>query len=210
MKRTIAPVLLVALGLCLSSCTDEVDSEGWQPGEGPAPSPTEEESEEGTFVFNRYQDEQGYRDESPETYVATEFTSFSEMSWDEWSDEIARGSGSMAGSWCLNLDCDEDPYQVDVELGDPVEVDGVSYFSTYEVTDPGDMPEDVRQGMEAADEGRLTVPEEGGAGAEDPDATAEEDPDATAEGEDDPDDGNSPDEEDESSPDEEDDGDDDN
>lgn len=203
MKRTIAPVLLVALGLCLSSCTDEVDPEGWQPGEGPAPSPTEEETEEGTFVFNRYQDEQGYRDESPETYVATEFTSFSEMSWDEWSDEIARGSGSMAGSWCLNLDCDEEPYQVDVEFGDPVEVDGVAYFSTYEVTDPGDMPEDVRQGMEAADEGRLTVPEEGG-GVEDPDATAEDEDDSD-DNSGDPDEESSPDEE--NSPDDEDDGD---
>ncbi|GHD23439.1 hypothetical protein [Nocardiopsis kunsanensis] len=168
MKRTTAPVLLMALALCLSSCTDEVDPEGWQPGEGPAPSPTEKETEDGTYVFNRYQDEQGYRDESPEVYVATQFTSFSDMSWDEWSDEIARGSGNMAGSWCLNLDCDEDPYQVDVELGDPVEVDGVSYFSTYEVTDAGDMPEDVRQGMEAADEGRLTLPRESG-GTEAPD-----------------------------------------
>lgn len=206
MKRTMAPVLLVALALCLSSCTDEVDPEGWQSGEGPAPSPTEEETEGGTFVLNRYQDEQGYRDESPETYVATEFTSFSEMSWDEWSDEIARGSGSMAGSWCLNLDCDEDPYQVDVELGDPVEVDGVSYFSTYEVTDPGDMPEDIRQGMEAADEGRLTLPQESGADEEDPEATAEGEDDNP----DDPDEGSSPD--DDSSPDDgdgdEDDGDD--
>ena len=206
MKRTIAPVLLVALAVCLSSCTEEVDPEGWQPGEGPAPSPTEEETEEGTFVFNRYQDEQGYRDESPEIYVATQFTSFSEMSWDEWSDEIARGSGSMAGSWCLNLDCDEEPYQVDVELGDPVEVDGVSYFSTYEVTDPGDMPEDVRQGREAADEGRLTLPRESG-GEEAPEATAEggdDDPDDSSE---DPDEDSSPDDDtspdDDSSPDDE-------
>lgn len=211
MKRAIAPVLLVALGLSLSSCTDEVDPEGWQPGEGPAPSPTEEETEKGTFVFNRYQDEQGYRDESPETYVATEFTSFSEMSWGEWSDETARGSGSMAGTWCLNLDCDEDPYQVDVELGDPVEVGGVAYFSTYEVTDPGDMPEDIRQGMEAADEGRLTVPEEGGADEEDPGATDEGENGPDDSNSDDPDESNSPDEEgEESEGDNNDDGDDDN
>lgn len=188
MKRTIAPVLLVVLAL--SACTDQddgsLDPGGWQPGEGPAPSPTEEESEQGTVVFNRYQDEQGYPDERPETYVATEYTSFTDMSWDEWSDEIARGSGNMAGTWCLNLDCDEEPYDVDVELHDPVEVDGVSYFSTYEVTDTGDMPEDIRQGMEAADAGRLTVPEEG---------AAEEEPEPTPDG-DDPDDDNSPDDED--------------
>ncbi|WP_017615354.1 hypothetical protein [Nocardiopsis salina] len=188
MKRTMAPVLLATL--VLSACADEddgsLDPTGWQPGEGPAPSPTDEEPEQGTMVLNRYQDEEGYPDERPETYVATEFTSFTDMSWDEWSDEIARGSGNIAGTWCLNLDCDEDPYDVDVELHDPVEVDGVSYFSTYEVVDTGDMPEDIRQGMEAADAGRLTVPGEGGADGEEPEPAPDEDD--TEDQDDDPDD----------------------
>ncbi|WP_150238429.1 hypothetical protein [Nocardiopsis quinghaiensis] len=114
---------------------------------------------QGSYVFNRYGDENGFADRRPTDYVATEFTTFSDMDWQEWSDEAARGEGELLGTWCMDAGCQDDPYDVEVELGDPVETGGATYFSTYTITDyDDDMSEEVRQAMEEADGGRLAVP----------------------------------------------------
>jgi hypothetical protein len=114
---------------------------------------------EGTFVLNRYRDESGFPDQRPTDYVATEFTSFTDLEWDEWTDTAARGEGEVSGTWCLHEDCSQDPYDVGVELGDPVEVDGTMYFSTYTVTEyDDDMSAETREALENSDDGRLDVP----------------------------------------------------
>lgn len=111
------------------------------------------------YVLNRHGDENGFDDQRPTDYVATEFTTFSDLEWDEWSDEVARGEGEMSGTWCMDQGCQDDPYDVDVELGDPVDVNGTTYFSTYTITDyDDDMSQEMRQAMEDADGGRLSVP----------------------------------------------------
>ncbi|MFE3458602.1 hypothetical protein ACFXKD_13755 [Nocardiopsis aegyptia] len=116
---------------------------------------------EGTFVLNRYGDEAGFADQRPTDYVATEFTTFRDLEWDEWTDTSARGEGEVSGTWCLDVDCASDPYDIGIELGDPVEVDGTTYFSAYTVTEYGDdMPADQREAMEQSDNGRLAVPVE--------------------------------------------------
>ncbi|RKS07482.1 hypothetical protein DFP74_3154 [Nocardiopsis sp. Huas11] len=117
------------------------------------------EAGEGTFVLNRYGDETGFPDQRPTDYVATEFTTFRDMEWDEWADTEARGEGEVSGTWCLDEDCSRDPYDIEIALGDPVEVDGTAYFSTYTVTEyDDDMPERMREALESSDEGRLDVP----------------------------------------------------
>ncbi len=63
----------------------------------------------------------------------------------------------MAGTWCLP-ECQDDPYSVTVELGDPETTGGTTYFSGYSVTDPGDLPGEMEQRMEDADGGRLMLP----------------------------------------------------
>ncbi|GAB2484414.1 hypothetical protein [Nocardiopsis aegyptia] len=135
------------------TASDAPDQEGGgASGSGPG---------EGTFVLNRYGDEAGFADQRPTDYVATEFTTFRDLEWDEWTDTSARGEGEVSGTWCLGVDCASDPYDIGIELGDPVEVDGTMYFSAYTVTEyDDDMPADQREAMEQSDDGRLAVPVE--------------------------------------------------
>ncbi|MEV2275952.1 hypothetical protein AB0I72_10220 [Nocardiopsis sp. NPDC049922] len=113
------------------------------------------------YVFNRYGDPEGFDDQRPTDYVATEFTTFGRMNWEEWSAETARGHGELSGTWCFEWDCTDDPYEVDVELSGPREVGGTEYFTTYTISDPaGDMPDEAREAMEQADGGRLDLPPE--------------------------------------------------
>ncbi|WP_160049959.1 hypothetical protein [Nocardiopsis sp. FR4] len=112
----------------------------------------------GALVLNRYGNENGFKDRRPTDYVATEFTTFSDMEWEEWTDQMAHGEGELSGTWCMEQGCQNDPYDVEVQLGDPVEVDGATYFSTYTVTEHHDMPEEMLQAMEEADGGRLALP----------------------------------------------------
>lgn len=127
-----------------------------------SPSPDEESPAgdgEAPYVLNRYGDEAGFDDRRPDQYVATEFTTFSEMAWDEWSDQVARGEGRLSGTWCMSEGCQNNPYDVRVELNDPVEVDGTAYYSTYTITQyDEEMSQEMRQALEEADGGRLTVP----------------------------------------------------
>ncbi|WP_304453311.1 hypothetical protein [Nocardiopsis sp. YSL2] len=119
------------------------------------------EPKEGVFVLNRYGDEAGFADQRPTDYVATEFTTFRGLEWEEWTDTSARGEGEVSGTWCLDEDCSRDPYDVQIELGEPVEVDGTMYFSAYTVTEYDDaMPADTREALEHSDNGRLGVPVE--------------------------------------------------
>lgn len=136
------------------------------PGEGAAPSATPREptaqaspGDAGAYVLNRYGDENGFDDRRPTEYVATEFTTFSGMEWDEWSQDRARGEGDLLGTWCMEQECQNDPYEVEVELGDPVDVGGTRYFTTYTITEyDEDMTGEVRQALEDADGGRLGYP----------------------------------------------------
>jgi len=106
-----------------------------------------------------YGDENGFDDQNPVDYVATEFTTFSDMEWSEWTEEDARGEGELSGTWCMDQECQNEPYEVAVELGDPVDVNGTAYFSTYTVTEyDDDMSPEVRRALEDADGGRLSLP----------------------------------------------------
>ncbi|MEU0237798.1 hypothetical protein ABZ234_08915 [Nocardiopsis sp. NPDC006198] len=114
---------------------------------------------DGAHVLNMYGDENGFDDQRPVEYVATEFTSFSGLEWPEWTDETASGTGDLYGTWCMDRGCQDEPYEVEVELGDPVDVNGTPYFSTYTITGyDEDMTPEVRQALEDADGGRLSVP----------------------------------------------------
>ena len=111
-------------------------------------------------VLNFHGDEEGFDEQRPAEYVATEFTTFTDMEWDEWGEDRARGEGEVLGTWCMDQNCQDDPYDVDVELGDPVDVDGTMYFSTYTITDyDDDMPEETREAFDQADDGKLGVPQ---------------------------------------------------
>lgn len=127
--------------------------------QGESPPPEEGGGpDSGTQVLNHYGDEGGFADQRPVEFVATEFTTFSDMEWDLWAAETARGEGEVSGTWCLHEGCQEDPYDVTVVLGDPVQADGTTYFSTYTITDHEDMPQGMLEAMEQADGGRLPVP----------------------------------------------------
>ncbi|ASU56606.1 MULTISPECIES: hypothetical protein [Nocardiopsis] len=125
------------------------------------PTPEEDaDQSSGAFVLNRYGNENGFDDQTPTEYVATEFTTFTDMEWDTWADEVARGEGGVKGTWCMQEGCQDDPYEVEVELGDPVDVDGTMYFSTYTITDHGEeMSEEMIGTLEETDGGTLAVPE---------------------------------------------------
>ncbi|MBB6120978.1 hypothetical protein [Nocardiopsis algeriensis] len=164
----------ILIGLCTSAllaataCGEEEqapspsETRDVQPEAEESGAPTAEESPQdtgGAYVLNRYGDEEGFDDRRPREYVSGEFTTFTDMEWDEWSGERARGEGEVLGSWCLDQGCQDDPYDVEVELTDPVEVDGTPYFSQYTITEyDDDMPEEMRQALEDADGGRLDVP----------------------------------------------------
>ncbi|MBR8745369.1 hypothetical protein DSY14_27370 [Nocardiopsis sp. MG754419] len=161
------------LALAVSACGDQ---DGSDPEEAPTMEGTEEEDDrddgddengdegegaaaEGDVqVRNFHGDEQGFDDQRPEEYVATEFTTFTDMEWDQWDERRARGEGEILGTWCMDQGCQDDPYDITVELGDPVEIDGTSYFSTYTVTDYDAMPDETRAALEGADDGRLALP----------------------------------------------------
>lgn len=166
MKRTCGAVLFLALALTACGQEDEAPEDNGAPEADPTPDADVQEGDD-TYVFNSYGDEQGFADQEPEDYVATEFTTFTDVEWDEWTEETAQGEGEVSGTWCMDEDCVEDPYDVEIELGEPVDVGGTPYFSTYTVTDH-DMPEGMPEAMEDADGGLLALPveeegEEGGA-----------------------------------------------
>ncbi|CAL9457236.1 hypothetical protein SUDANB121_02580 [Nocardiopsis dassonvillei] len=162
--RGIGPTVAVAvITAAVAGCgSDRAEA----PGEGAAPSASPEgpaaqasPGDAEVYVLNRYGDENGFDDLRPTEYVATEFTTFSGMEWDEWAQERARGEGDLLGTWCMDQGCQNDPYEVEVELGDPVEVDGTGYFTTYTITEyDDDMTAEVRRALEEADGGRLAYP----------------------------------------------------
>ncbi|WP_017538046.1 hypothetical protein [Nocardiopsis halophila] len=109
------------------------------------------------YVFNTHGDEQGSTDQEPQDLTASEFTAFNDLEWSEWGTERAVGEGDLSGTWCLPQ-CQKDPYRVPVELTDPEEFDGKSYFTAYEVGETDELPDEERQAMEEADGGRLMRP----------------------------------------------------
>lgn len=151
MRRVCGVAVVLFLAVTACGATDE-------PTEDDGDRATPEEAVEGPYVLNRYQDEQGFADERPENYVATEFTNFSDLEWKEWSEDGARAEGEISGTWCIDMGCDEDPYDVGIELGDPVNIQGALYFSSYVLTEHDDMPEEAHRAMEEADDGNLLTP----------------------------------------------------
>lgn len=160
-----------ALALVVSGCgeAEEPDEGGTaaddapETGASPDDSPEEDgggpEAEGEVHVLNLYGDEEGFDDQRPTDYVATEFTTFSDMEWDEWDETRARGEGEVLGTWCMDEGCQDEPYDVEIELGEPVEADGTRYFSTYTVTEyDDDMSEEQREALEQADGGQLNIP----------------------------------------------------
>ena len=160
MKRTL--LMGAALVLAVSGC-------GGQdvPAEDDAPALDENEVEDRSLaegdvqVLNFHGDENGFDDQRPEDYVIGHSTTFADMEWDEWGEERAHGEGEVLGTWCMDQGCQDDPYEIEVELGDPVEVDGTPYFSTFVITEyDEDMPQEHREALKEAEDGRLGVPAE--------------------------------------------------
>ncbi|HJE58522.1 MAG TPA: hypothetical protein K8V84_08430, partial [Nocardiopsis listeri] len=56
-------------------------------------------------VLNFHGDEEGFDEQRPTEYVATEFTTFTDMEWDEWGEDQARGEGEVLGTWCMDQNC---------------------------------------------------------------------------------------------------------
>jgi len=178
MKRTMltGALLLLAVTACGQQETTPRLPEGTgAPSESPGVEASPESGEsgpaseapdgdvvqgEGAQVLNMYGNENGFDDRRPVDYVATPFTTFSAMDWTEWTDGVARGGGDLSGTWCMDQECQNDPYEVTVELGDPVDVGGALFFSTYTITEYDEaMTPEVRQALEDADGGRLSLPE---------------------------------------------------
>ncbi|WP_017588403.1 hypothetical protein [Nocardiopsis ganjiahuensis] len=167
-KRTL--LAGAALALAVSACGQADDPEEdrapageeapkaeGSPGGGGAEGGTEAGDE--VHVLNMYGDEEGFDDQRPTDYVANEFTTFSDMEWDQWDGTRALGEGEVLGTWCMDQGCQDDPYDVEIELGDPVEANGTRYFSTYTVTEyDDDMPQEQRDALEQADGGQLNTP----------------------------------------------------
>ncbi|MEU3017223.1 MULTISPECIES: hypothetical protein [unclassified Nocardiopsis] len=160
-------LLGTALALTLPACGQAGDPAEDRPTEreDATGEPRDEDDEdtpaaEGEVrVLNLHGDEEGFEDQTPGVYVATASTTFTDMEWDQWDDTRARGEGEVLGTWCMDQGCQDDPYDVEVELGDPVEVDGTWYFSTYSITEyDDDMPQEQRDALAEADDGRLTLP----------------------------------------------------
>ncbi|GAA1092193.1 hypothetical protein [Nocardiopsis composta] len=114
-------------------------------------------TEEGAYVFNTHGDEEGRPQQRPENLVASEFTSFTGLEWQEWGVDAAVGRGELSGTWCLP-ECQDDPYPATVELGDPENVGGTLYFTTYRVTEAEGLADADRRAMEDADQGMLIRP----------------------------------------------------
>ncbi|MFC3994614.1 hypothetical protein ACFOVU_01705 [Nocardiopsis sediminis] len=129
------------------------------PAEETASAPPEASPSSGAdvFVFNTYGDEPGRPDREPAGLTASEFTTFTGLTWRTWEPDSAEARGRLSGTWCLP-GCQDRPYEVVVELTEPQDVEGTEYFTTYEITDSGDLPEDMRQRMTDADQGRLMLP----------------------------------------------------
>lgn len=110
-------------------------------------------------VLNFHGDENGFDDQRPQNYVIGHSTTFGDMEWNEWGRERARGEGVVLGTWCMDQGCQDEPYDIEVELGAPVEADGALYFSTFTITEyDDDMLEEQRDALEQVEGGRLGVP----------------------------------------------------
>ncbi|MBB6175096.1 hypothetical protein HNR23_005156 [Nocardiopsis mwathae] len=152
--------------MALTGCGDRNGGAGGDQDGGPSPTPADPTAEENAqggdeydeiYVFNTYGDEQGYPDQRPEVLVASEFTTFNGLTWSAWGSVPASGDGYVLGTWCLP-ECQDDPYPVTVELGEPELFDGDAYYTTYWVTEDSEIPDDMRKLMEESDGGRLMVP----------------------------------------------------
>ncbi|MFW5420500.1 hypothetical protein J0910_28195 [Nocardiopsis sp. CNT-189] len=142
--------------------TDRQDGAEERAGEGRteedrAAAEEEARTGEGAYVFNTHGDEQGRPQQRPEDLVASEFTSFTGLEWQEWGTDSAVGRGGLSGTWCLP-ECQDDPYPATVELGDPENVGGTLYFTTYRVTEAEGLSKADRTAMEEADQGMLVRP----------------------------------------------------
>ncbi|ASU85691.1 hypothetical protein CDO52_25375 [Nocardiopsis gilva YIM 90087] len=165
--------LAVVGALCaltaVAGCGDRNGGSGGGPGGAPSPTdrtatageptPTDGDGRDDgeIYVFNTYGNEEGFRDQRPKVLVASEFTTFSDLTWSGWGQSPAVGEGTVSGTWCLP-ECQDDPFPVTVELDTPKDFDGDDYYTAYSVPDDSELPPDMKERMEEADGGRLMVP----------------------------------------------------
>lgn len=72
----------------------------------------------------------GAPDQEPGTLVLTEFTTVTDVTWEEWNGTAAIGTGSLSGTWCLP-ECLENPYPTSVVLSDTGDFGGDPYYTTF-------------------------------------------------------------------------------
>ncbi|GAB3211503.1 hypothetical protein ACQEU5_06045 [Marinactinospora thermotolerans] len=108
------------------------------------------------FVYNTYQAEEGRADREPATLTASEHTTFQNLEWTSWDGASATAEGEILGTWCLP-ECQDDPYAATITLVEPEEVDGTLYYTGYTV-ESEELPEEMREKMEEADDSALMLP----------------------------------------------------
>ncbi|MCM2579306.1 hypothetical protein [Streptomyces meridianus] len=105
-----------------------------------APSGEEEASDEAApsdsaaprpFVLSQDEEPQAKEaDRRPDKLVLSEFTTVDRITWTQWREADATGTGDVTGTWCLET-CQDKPLKGTVTLSDPKTVNGKRYFSAY-------------------------------------------------------------------------------
>ena len=86
------------------------------------------------FVLSQDEEPQAKdADRRPDKLVLSEFTTIDRITWKQWRDAEATGSGQVTGTWCLET-CQDKPLKGTVTLTDPKTVNGKRYFSAYTLT----------------------------------------------------------------------------
>ncbi|PRX99947.1 hypothetical protein [Allonocardiopsis opalescens] len=136
------------------------DSSAAAPSDSPSPSASPSADVTGdTQVWNLWRDESGRPQQAPAGLVLSEFSTLNELAWHGWQADTASGTGMLSGTWCLP-ECTEDPFPVEIVLGDPAPVEGTDYFTTYEITWQGAPPPGMEDGFDdGAHPGELLLPQ---------------------------------------------------
>ncbi|GAA3752812.1 hypothetical protein [Salinactinospora qingdaonensis] len=122
----------------------------------PSASPSQEAS---VFVYNTHDAERGTKSQRPRGLTLSEFTTVTDMQWRSWGGQSAAATGRLSGTWCLPA-CQEEPYDVTIEVSAPTEVAGTTYYTEYTFAAPLAIPSELRDKMYQADDGTLMLPGE--------------------------------------------------
>ncbi|MFE3323466.1 hypothetical protein [Streptomyces sp. NPDC059176] len=138
-RRTTRPLTAALAGaLFLGLLTTACGQQGRTAGSSGVVSRTESVASTGAtpYVVNHYGEENtdaGRAERSPKTLVLSEFTTISDVTWQEWGAERAVGTGGVTGTWCLDA-CVDQPLKATVTLSDPTSVDGKEVFSAFRLS----------------------------------------------------------------------------